>query len=95
MTGPGPLCPVPTQGFDPALDGGHSTAHLLAQRVVPLLQRLVALLQRLDPVLQLLVALPLPGRSRADALLQRTLQGLPHPPGQLPRLRALGHRPLV
>ena len=73
MTGPGPLCAIPTQGFDPALDGGHSTAHLLAQRVVPLLQRL-------DSLLQLIVALPLPGRSRPDALLQRPLQGLPHPP---------------
>ena len=51
--------------------------------------------KKLDPRLQPVVALPLTRRSRADALLQRPLQGLPHPPGQLPRLRALGHRPLV
>ena len=62
---------------------------------MPLLMCLPAPLQRLDPRLQPVVALPLASRSRPDALLQRTLQGLPHPPRQLPRLGALGHRPLV
>ena len=42
------------------------------------------LLKCLDPALQLVVALPLTCHSRTDALLQRTLQGLTHPPGQLP-----------
>ena len=85
MTGPGPLGAVPPQGRHLALDAGETPAHLLAQL-------LVALLNRLQPPFELLVAPALPLRRRADALLQRTLQRLAHPPGQLPGLGAVRHR---
>ena len=85
LTGPGPLGAVPPQGRHLALDAGETPAHLLAQL-------LVALLNRLQPPFDLLVAPALPLRRRADALLQRTLQRLAHPPGQLPGLGAVRHR---
>ena len=73
MTGPAPLGAVTPQGRDRPLDGSHTPAQLPAKLVVPLLKRI-------DPPFELLVALPLLGRSRADALLQRPLQRVPRPP---------------